>query len=1372
MDDELLTLLEAAEDDVSEEVAAVLQEVADEFARELADATEIVAARFSVSRIARMWASRMPRIVRRLLRVSEQAAEHTAEAVDGELPPEWEDLPGRNDDGRQLPPVMREYVEVTEHLLNAVGDRLAEAAREELAAGVDAGEDMEQLRARLRERFAREGAQLGEAREERIARTEAGRAWNYAVLGAARDATGADRPLVKQWLTRRDTRVREDHAAANGQTRLLDEDFTVGGVQMAAPHDPDAPASQVVNCRCFLVVHPETAVAAYGSQVASPAAVEKSRDNRMTTAEPDTFHGTPGRPSYRRYHPKGKGGGGKTRTPGGAMLGSSRFSEDQHRTALRNYRATSYEDMNSSLRHGVLPDAERSRQRIRDDISTLSDLINVQEPTSEGKTFFRRMENHRLSMQPGDEFHDKGFVSMSAREDVLSIQIAPDDPNYTMFKISMPKGAQVLDVDAVGVGGFGADEQEFIAPPGTAFRVKRVIDEGSDTRPPYYELEVTNAVAASAGVLIHQPTTTVTAADESSDLAQRITWGRDDIVIDKRASAVTAAGGHTGAMIALMPAAADATHLALDDGEPADELHLTLWFLGDAADWSAGQRRELVDQVRKRAAGLAGPVRANAFGINHWNPASEDPAWVYAIGDDHDSGDAVTLQQARDVLAAEALEGTSNRPATPHQHAPWVAHTTAAYANDPWPFQPMQERLGPVTYDRVRVAFGGEHTDIPLGVVMPASLQAAASRTVRTWSTPDDAAIAFENEETGDGRIFKKGALKWDRRPMPLQYADEMLMGHQGAQLAGAIKKVKREGGRITASGVLYRTQPAGLDAEVLLDEDDPVLGISVDLDDVGLQLVDKSLTEEDADWLFASAKLPQASVMRMEDGSVMLSASTRAEWTASDGAFSRSRYDLQVITGPGGVLTAAAVREAFAGTGVLTAAAGDPDSTDGLVLHEQKSGELLMRITSARLRGATLVAMPAFKNARIVLDPPNEEETAAAVPVITAAGETRDRVVTYVCTSPAAVGARDVSRAVGIAMSTARGHLNAAAKDGQIVRLAPGLFCGPSSMPEGHEETAVEPVTAAGGVPDVDDELTASFWREMQDLPPMPAEWFREPTTEELPPGSEGVHVAGGRIYGWVAQSGVPHAGYPGKNLTIDKLAKQGLDLTHFLRSRFALDDGSVVKCGVITMNVGHHRDGAECETDACLFDDTRTVAGIVTVGMSEGGMWFAGAANPKMSDWDRSVFKGCQPSYHLRQGPSGKWELRAVLSVPTPGHSSALLVAAVVERTNLALAASAAAVDVASGQDPDTARTASASSTDTPPEQPGHSPDTASGQLPQVDVEALAAALAGGPLVDLLADAVTRRQDERRAEIEAMAALVAEQPVTVTASAQNGAN
>ncbi|MFI7451388.1 methyltransferase domain-containing protein [Nonomuraea sp. NPDC049714] len=57
---------------------------------------------------------------------------------------------------------------------------------------------------------------------------------------------------------------------------------------------------------------------------------------------------------------------------------------------------------------------------------------------------------------------------------------------------------------------------------------------------------------------------------------------------------------------------------------------------------------------------------------------------------------------------------------------------------------------------------------------------------------------------------------------------------------------------------------------------------------------------------------------------------------------------------------------------------------------------------------------------------------------------------------------------------------------------------------------------------------LEASAWSEMRNLPPMPAAWFAEPTPAELPPGSGGVHYAAGRIYGWVAQRGVPHEAFP----------------------------------------------------------------------------------------------------------------------------------------------------------------------------------------------------------------------------------------------------
>ncbi|MEU5834484.1 phage minor head protein [Streptomyces diacarni] len=1236
MPDRLEVAVTAAEETVAAVVSSALDDVAAEYAAALETATELVAARFSVSRIARMWGARVPAIVRRLLGVAETAANRTADDTDTQLPDGWDDLPGRYDDGRDLPPSLGDYVTDTEHLLRAVGARLATTAVGELAAGLDAGEDIDQLRARLRGAFARDGAQLGDAREDRIARTEAVRAWNTATLAAAQDVTGPDRPLVKQWLTRRDTRVRDAHQKANGQLRLLDEPFTVAGVSMAAPGDPSAPPELVINCRCVLKMARSDRTAAFDSQVPP--------------------------------------------------------------------------------------------------------------------------------------------------------RVGIGDPRKT----------------------------------------------GMD------------------------PTLTVTAAS----------------------------GEHTGAMLALLPREDDTQRLALNapGAEPADQLHLTLYYLGEGADWAPDHRADLIARLRDRTRDLT-PISARAFGGAHWNGDGDDPCWVWSIGDDRDT-DGPGLDAAR-TAATSALEDMHHQPELPAQHSPWQPHVCAAYSSSPALLTELESRLGEITFDRIRVAFAGEYTDIPLGPPEeapmddnPAALTAALAS--RRWSTPGETGIAFENQETGDGRVFAPGSLFWEGGPWPLQYADEMLMGHEGAELAGAIENMGRSGDRITADGVLYLARPAGADAVTLLQEGAP-LGISVDLDDVDVEFVDRTMPDNDG--LVLAASLASASVLHLDDGSVSLTAATAPEWTASGLTVSRSRHAVQLITGPGGTFTADAVRTAFAGTGALTAAAGDTDNPDsGTVVHSESSGDLLLRITRARVRGATLVAMPAYDRARIVLDEDDQEQEQPA-PEVSAAGPGPDhhRVVAHVSASPVPVGAREVAHALGMSMETARGHLTRAAEAGRIVRLARGQYVGASSLPEGTEVSAslsgdtdlpvhgdrdaewdgdaaasrvldwatgdadtvdadrlgraflyrdpdADPATLAayklgyadivegelriiargvfalgaafqgarGGVDVPEDErdalrdraanlyerladayddpelrapwaedmgdLEASAWTAMRDTDPMPAAWFREPTPEELPAGSGGVHYAGGRIYGWVAQTGEPHAGFPGRNLTVESLGD--LDLTHFLRARFQLDDGSLVRAGAFTMNVGHHRDGAECETDACQFDDTRTVAGIVTVGQNAGGLWFSGAAAPWLSEWDRSVFTACQPSYHMKQGPAGRWQLRAVLSVPVPGHSSPLLATAVAERANLALAASASGLLTS----PDTT--------------PGHEAD-ASGQevsgqsqdasgAPTGDVAALTAALTDPAFLDGLLTALEGREAERteaaRAEVERLAATLAPAREVITASAAGG--
>jgi 2'-5' RNA ligase len=177
-------------------------------------------------------------------------------------------------------------------------------------------------------------------------------------------------------------------------------------------------------------------------------------------------------------------------------------------------------------------------------------------------------------------------------------------------------------------------------------------------------------------------------------------------------------GSHmSGAMIALMPTAEDAERLAIEGGEAADQLHLTLYFLGDdGAAWTEDQRNELIGNLRALASdALTGAVTGVAFGANHWNPNSDSPAWVWAVGDDRDRPEGTpSLLSAKSVVTV-ALETSYGLPELPVQHSPWQPHICAAYSDELDLIIALEERLGLVTFDRIRVAFAGDYTDIPLG---------------------------------------------------------------------------------------------------------------------------------------------------------------------------------------------------------------------------------------------------------------------------------------------------------------------------------------------------------------------------------------------------------------------------------------------------------------------------------------------------------------------------------------------------------------------------------------------------------------------------------------------------------------------------------
>ncbi|MFI7414047.1 hypothetical protein ACIBU0_35915 [Streptomyces sp. NPDC049627] len=122
------------------------------------------------------------------------------------------------------------------------------------------------------------------------------------------------------------------------------------------------------------------------------------------------------------------------------------------------------------------------------------------------------------------------------------------------------------------------------------------------------------------------------------------------------------------------------------------------------------------------------------------------------------------------------------------------------------------------------------------------------------------------------------------------------------------------------------------------------------------------------------------------------------------------------------------------------------------------------------------------------------------------------------------------------------------------------------------------------------------------------------------------------------------------------------------------------------------------------------------------------------------------------MTQGPDGRWQLRAVLSVPVPGHSSPLTAAAVIDRSNLALTAAAAVIDETTTADQPPAGTITA-----PEPEHGRSSE----QAPAGLVGEVTAALLTPAFLDQFTDALKAREDERaaaaRAELARLTAWLA---------------
>lgn len=142
---------------------------------------------------------------------------------------------------------LRSYLEVRVVNLTGVSDRIQKRVEKEITTGIQLGESIGTISTRLRSFYNKftPFASLRIARTEVTAAMNGGSLEYYKAIGAR----------TKTWLSAADEHVRESHRELHGQTVGINNKFNIpsNGYSLDKPGDSDAPASEVVNCRCTMV---------------------------------------------------------------------------------------------------------------------------------------------------------------------------------------------------------------------------------------------------------------------------------------------------------------------------------------------------------------------------------------------------------------------------------------------------------------------------------------------------------------------------------------------------------------------------------------------------------------------------------------------------------------------------------------------------------------------------------------------------------------------------------------------------------------------------------------------------------------------------------------------------------------------------------------------------------------------------------------------------------------------------------------------------------------------------------------------------------------------------------------------------------------
>jgi hypothetical protein len=150
-------------------------------------------------------------------------------------------------------PFVRNWIAQRENRLAAVPDEVFGVVSKIIDSATTNGASIPDVTAQVEQLFDDTGMATWKNRARTVARTEVVGAYNGGTYDAFSMIVENDPGTVwvKRWLATEDARTRPDHVEADGQAAPFGSPFIVGGFQMMYPHDPTAPAKEVVNCRCI-----------------------------------------------------------------------------------------------------------------------------------------------------------------------------------------------------------------------------------------------------------------------------------------------------------------------------------------------------------------------------------------------------------------------------------------------------------------------------------------------------------------------------------------------------------------------------------------------------------------------------------------------------------------------------------------------------------------------------------------------------------------------------------------------------------------------------------------------------------------------------------------------------------------------------------------------------------------------------------------------------------------------------------------------------------------------------------------------------------------------------------------------------------------